>query len=218
MFLSKIKTDRRRWDVVHDLEDRDRLHKKILGLFPEIPGGPTNMRERRGVLYRVEGDGILLQSALEPMKERTPAGYALIAIKDVAAAYETIQASRVYRFRIEANTSMKVPMEQDSIGWVPGALSTTVETRRQTKRIGCGSHEERSKWFELAAKRSGFSLWSYSIDVLPMTRIGKEGRLETVRFEGLLKVVDRQLFMFALKSGIGQGKSYGLGLLSLRNP
>lgn len=217
MFLSKILADRRRWDVVHDLEDRDRLHKKMLAFFPEIPGGPTNMRERRGVLFRVEPLGILMQSSMAPENGRAPTGYSLVVTKEVAAVYETIQAGRIYGFRLDANTSVKVAIEQNAIEWIPDGAATAVETRQRTRRVGCGSDQERSKWLALAAKRSGFMPEAFSFSSLPVTKIGKEGRLESTRFEGRLKVVDRQLFLYALSKGIGPGKNYGLGLLSLKS-
>jgi len=37
----------------------------------------------------------------------------------------------------------------------------------------------------------------------------------SVVFEGRLKVVDRVLFLESIKNGIGSGKAYGFGLLSV---
>jgi CRISPR system Cascade subunit CasE len=40
-------------------------------------------------------------------------------------------------------------------------------------------------------------------------------RFGAVLFEGRLEVTDRELFLTALREGIGSGKAFGFGLLSV---
>lgn len=52
-------------------------------------------------------------------------------------------------------------------------------------------------------------------EVLRFRRDGKAVTLGTATFQGQLKVVDPETFRQALVSGIGRGKAYGCGLLTL---
>lgn len=216
MHLSKLTLDRWRWDVIRDLEDRDLLHKKIMKLFPEIPGGPCdNARQRHGVLYRVENSEILMQSKMAPRTDRRLPGYDLVGTKNVEANYQAIRTGVVYRFRIDANTSIQV-QEGDGADWIPEMEDSSVKVRRRTRRVGCGNYQARSRWFESMCRRAGFSPQIYFMQTFSPLRVNK-GYLEITRFDGQLKLTDRDIFLSALRDGLGQGKSYGLGLLSIRN-
>lgn len=216
MFLSKALLDRRRWDVIHDIEDRDRLHKKVLSFFPRLPGGPCdNARQQLGVLFRVEGTSLLIQSKIAPLTTRLVPGYALVGTKNVAANYAAIRTGIPYTFRLEANTSLQVP-DDDLESWVPEQQDSDLQVRRKTRRVGCGNFPARSRWFESIGRRFGFSPEIYFMDALSLLKV-KGGVLESTRFDGRLTVVDRTAFQRALEEGVGQGKSYGLGLLSVRN-
>lgn len=216
MFLSKLLLDRRRWDVIADLEDRDRLHKKIMRLFPEIPGGPCeNARQRLGALYRVENTTILLQSNEAPKMPRGLFGYDLVGTKDVTSNFDALRPERQYRFRLDANTSVQI-VDGDAPDWIPEAEDGGVKVRQKTRRVGCGTWSARSRWFEKMCDRCGITPGSYFMESLTPMKV-RDGRLEATRFDGLLAIEDLKAFKSALLGGIGQGKSYGLGLVSLRN-
>jgi CRISPR system Cascade subunit CasE len=215
VFLSKIIFDRRRWDVVHDLEDRDRLHKKLLRPFPDYPGGGCdNARELMGVLFRVEERFIILQSKIAPNAVRMAPGYMIEGTKDVTENYASIRERAVYRFRLDANTSIAVRGEDDG-DWVPNADSTIL-VRTKSKRVGCGNYQARSRWFERKFELSGFSAVDFSMDALPFLHL-RGGALEVTRFEGRLRVDRLDTFLKALHRGVGRAKAFGLGLLSIRN-
>jgi CRISPR system Cascade subunit CasE len=216
MFLSKVILDRWRRDVLLDLEDRDRLHKKVMRLFPEIPGGPCdNARQQLGVLYRVEDSTMLLQSLKPPQLPRGLFGYEISATKDVTGNFQAIRTHRTYRFRLDANTSFQV-VEGDSHDWIPETEDGGLKVRQKTRRVGCGAWPARTRWFEGMCRRCGIVPESYFMESLSPVKV-KEGFLEVTRFDGHLSVADLPMFMRTLSEGIGQGKSYGLGLLSLRN-
>jgi len=214
MFLSKVVADRKRWDVVHDLEDRDRLHKRTMKWFmPELPGdGLENLRQRLGILFRLEQDVILLQSRVAP-NGRQMVGYSFAGTKNIERNYQAIKPGDVFRFRLDANTSLRV-QEGDGELWVPGEGG--IETKTRTKRVGCGSFPARAKWLEQMARKWCFQPEKYFMDSLSPLRI-HGGAMEVTRFEGELRVLDRTMFLRCLQEGVGQGKSYGLGMLSIRN-
>jgi CRISPR system Cascade subunit CasE len=196
MFLSKISMDLALRSVALDLADRDRLHQVILRLFPDFPGGGApNARERLGVLFRVEAPIILMQSKLEPVSTRIPAGYKITATKSISEIYPSgVKADKEYRFRLEANVCYR-----DS------------ETRR---RRPLETDEEHDTWLVMKGQRGGFQLVDYGMEKLPPV-LARKGQFHAVRFDGVLKVNDLQPFLKALTDGIGPGKVYGLGLLSI---
>lgn len=216
MFLSKVILDRWRRDVLLDLEDRDRLHKKVMRLFPEIPGGPCdNARQQLGVLYRVEDSTMLLQSLKEPTLPRGLSGYEIAGAKDVTANFQAIRPQKTYRFRLDANTSFHID-EGDGHDWIPEAEDGGLTTRQKTRRVGCGAWPARARWFEGMCRRCGIMPESYFMESLSPIKM-REGFLEVTRFDGHMSVADLAIFTYALQGGIGQGKPYGLGLLTIRN-
>lgn len=194
MFLSKISMDLTRHDVAQDLADRDRLHRKMLLLFPDFPGGAPNARERLGVLFRVEAPVILVQSKIAPVGDRIPAGYKIVATKEISSTYASVAAGKEYRFRLEANVCYR-----------------EMESR---KRMSLKTDEEVKEWLFRKAELGGFEVLDFGSETLPPIR-ARKGQFHAVRFDGVLKVKDLEPFCKSLYDGIGSAKVYGLGLLSL---
>lgn len=194
MFLSKISMDLTRHDVAQDLADRDRLHRKMLLLFPDFPGGAPNARERLGVLFRVEAPVILVQSKIAPVGDRIPAGYKIVATKEISSTYASVAAGKEYRFRLEANVCYR-----------------EMESR---KRMSLKTDEEVKEWLFRKAELGGFEVMDFGSETLPPIR-ARKGQFHAVRFDGVLKVKDLEPFCKSLYDGIGPAKVYGLGLLSL---
>lgn len=195
MFLSKISMDLANPRVVRDLSDRDGLHRSILLMFPDFPGGGApNARERLGVLFRVEAPVILMQSKLAPVDTRMPAGYKITATKEVSSSYSGIKAGSEYRFRLEANVCYRA-----------------TDTRR---RMSLDTDEEIKTWLFRKGNMGGFEILDYGSETLPPIK-ARKGQFHAIRFDGVLKVVSTEPFTKALYDGIGPGKVYGLGLLSV---
>lgn len=215
MFLSKIEYDRRNWEVIRDLEDRDRLHKKTMRPFPDYE--VENPRKSYGVLYRVEQKFLILQSKVPPAGKPMGLGYEILETKDVAGNYDSVKKGNVYRFRLDANTSMRVPREEDE-EWVPeDEGNTATKTLIRYRRVGLKVFEERQEWFERRGERHGFTPLDFHMQALPVLTVKTDGALEVTRFEGRLRVEHLESFLHGLCAGIGHGKPYGLGLLSIRN-
>lgn len=89
------------------------------------------------------------------------------------------------------------------------------------KRIGLEREEEQRLWLERKGEAGGFR--PVDFEVRPRGQsIFRRGQnrpgLQThlgVEFEGLLEVVDPRLFSGTLVDGIGSGKAFGFGLLSI---
>lgn len=219
MHLSVIKYDTALMSVIKHLENRDLLHKIIMLMFPDDLG--ENPRKHFDIIFRLERAIIILQSTMIPSGNRLPRGYQLQSTKDLSAAYSKLKVGMVVRFRLDANTSLRRPIEPEE--WIPhledeGGTLTKVKTHR----VGCRTFDERAKWLERAMTYAGAEvIGNFGMESLPLIRFthstgeGKMGILEATRFDGFLKIVDLEKFMKALQGGIGQGKPYGLALLSI---
>lgn len=211
-YLSMLSLDASRWEVVHDLGNRDRLHKKVMRLFPEVDA--QDPRRRMGILFRLEKDRMLLQSSTPPDPARAAPGYRVLTTKDVTEAYARVRTGREYRFRLDANTSWRVDEQGHApadIEWIPNA---DVQVKKAQRRVGCGSYPERARWFEQRMGFIGARPGIYFMESLPLLQV-KGGVLEATRFDGHLEILDLERFRRALHDGVGQGKAYGLGMLSL---
>ena len=144
---------------------------------------------------------ILVQSGLEPSWEKLPQSYLMKhAIKPFEPQASQLEAGRVIQFRLKAN-----PSKRD---------------QKTGKTIGLFHQSDQLAWLERQASRRGFIL--QGVDVIPSANvfgIKTKGtspiRIVTVLYQGILQIADPSLFVEAIQQGIGRGKSYGCGLLSI---
>lgn len=96
---------------------------------------------------------------------------------------------------------------------------------KDTQRFGLLRAEEQTQWLAKQAARCGFTI-AEQPDGEPNVFLRQRRNLTfkrgmgtvtlvTVAFEGLLSVTDRDAFREALTLGIGHGKAYGCGLLTI---
>ncbi|MCS7255212.1 MAG: type I-E CRISPR-associated protein Cas6/Cse3/CasE [Thermomicrobium sp.] len=234
MYLARLLLNPRSQVVQRDLADCYRLHRRILSVFPDLGFGSAARREL-GVLYRPDGYVLLIQSRLPAEWQRLPREYLLDtggdppnpAVKDVAAAYDSIVEDRELRFKLRANPTRKIDSWRDRPGFRPNG-----------RRVDLRREEDQIAWLVRKGQQHGFRLLSVRVrpesvsvqseplqaDVRPAGKvIGWRVTGETkhpltfaaVVFEGVLRVEDRSRFRQALENGIGSGKAFGFGLLSI---
>lgn len=198
MFLSKILYDSSRPNVSRDLSDCHQMHRTMMSLFPNGNHEPGDFRAHHGVLFRIEGDHILLQSKTMPDVGKLKTGYSMVDTKDMNTAISGLTNARVLGFRLDANPSKRL-----------------ITTR---KREALETPDEQCKWLDRRGQAGGFKV--HEAWVSPGLVSGKksDGRLSlaSARFDGILEIVDAAVFRRTIEEGIGQGKSYGLGLLTVR--
>ncbi|MFZ5889560.1 MAG: type I-E CRISPR-associated protein Cas6/Cse3/CasE [Myxococcota bacterium] len=228
MYLTRVFLDPSSQAVQLDLGTPESLHKTVMRAFPN-EDGPT-ARARGGVLYRLEreADGrivLLIQSANRPTPNRWPPGYALDlasdpdlalvlvggnpAVREVTGEFRNISEGRCFGFRLCANTTRKI------------ATKTGPDGKRQNgRRVPVRGDALRAQWLRRRAEGAGFAVDEASLritEVAPNSHVGpKSITMAGTIFEGALVVRNAQLFRSALAFGIGPGKAYGFGLLSLR--
>lgn len=228
MYLSKLTLNLRDRDARRALGDCHLLHTTLMRAFPTLPGEP-NPRAAVGLLYRVEPSRearvcILTQSVTEPDWSRLPTWCAEDETKPVADLYDRIVAGQTLTFRLRANPTRYTGDRPEG-----GGHLINVHREALTDPV------KQIEWLVRAGGRGGFEPISVrvarravdgavinTVDV-PDVRIvsepdvrGNGGRtLGSVRFEGRLTVRDANQFRRALADGVGRGKAYGFGLLSI---
>jgi CRISPR system Cascade subunit CasE len=146
---------------------------------------------------------LLVQSTMEPNWNAMHPGYLVEpdSARQAVKPFELhVQAGQDLSFRLCANPTVK------SAG----------------KRWGLHSQEEQRQWLERKGIESGFCVQQVTIHQLDVATgtIHRETwshdlNLLAVRFDGMLQVVDALLLCAAVAHGIGSGKVFGFGLLSL---
>lgn len=223
LYLSRLCLTVRNRAVQNDLSDCHAMHRRLLLAFPNL-GGLSDARDHFGVLYRVEpspaGVDILLQSTTSPDWSLLPDDYLrepAAPSKRVDQLYGAITKGQQLVFRLRANPTKRI-----------SDRSTVQAERWRGKRVELRGEEDQYAWLRRKGEQSGFipvAIRAHS--AIPDVRatatgdhvIGRHtaGRLNlaSVTFEGRLRVTDPDAFRQALWHGIGSGKAFGFGLLSI---
>lgn len=208
MYLSQLILNPRSKQVQSELGNPYELHRTILTAFPNT----LDPNER--ILYRLEPDfqgeqlTLLVQSINEPNWSALSRDNYLLNDVQVKTFSPTVVNQQIYLFRLLANPTKKIKITSD----------------RPSKRVGLYRQEEQIDWIIRKGNNHGFTIISVNLtQVNHQTAYKKElGRPKKaklthqgVRFEGLLEVNDAEKFQEALRNGIGSGKAFGFGLLSI---
>jgi CRISPR system Cascade subunit CasE len=229
IYLSRLMPNIRSREARRDLADCAGMHRTLMSAFPDGLSSNGAARCEAGLLYRIESIDkalvLLVQSALPPAWTHLPASWlnpgSEPKVKEIAESLGRIEPGSVLRFKLVANPTRKIGTKTGADG-----------RKNNGKRVELRSEEEWLAWLERKAGQSGFRLKAVRAAAhVPDVRSGRELRatgLEKrtdgspsrltfygVAFEGRLEVVDTALFHAALQAGIGSGKAYGYGLLSL---
>jgi CRISPR system Cascade subunit CasE len=243
IYLSRLILNPRSREVQRDVADCHALHRTVLSAFPRAPADTEGARAHFGVLFRLDaperGHGaptLLVQSEALPDWSHLPPSYLLRtgndppnpACKRVDDRYALLGVGTVLRFRLRANPTRKVDTRSGPDG-----------ARRNGRRVELRDEAEQLAWLQRKAEAGGFRLLSVrgrpDVPALQASTVSKivgtrpdpassstraAARLTfgSVIFDGLLVVTDSPRFQEALARGIGPGKAYGFGLLSIARP
>ena len=204
MYLSRVELDLRNHETLRALNVPRRLHGAVEAAFE----GPRTRRLWR--LDRREGRLWLLI-----LSEEVPELSGIVAqfgppdgtaeTRDYEPLLARVAEGTVWRFRLAANPIKNVK-EADGRGTVRNHVTVA----------------QQEQWLAERAPKHGFALEPDGFRVVDSRWIsfdkatdGSPVRIHAVTFEGLLRVTDAGRFREALTHGIGRGKAYGLGLLTL---
>lgn len=172
--------------------------------------------EDSGFLFRIDPlhnsrAMILVQSPLKPDWDYAfhNAGYLLSAPPEVRTVEHNLVKGQCFRFRLAANPTRRLSRN-----------SPDVKVESIGKRVPVPANQF-TDWLARQAVPAGFSVnkdaVTYQLSYIYMNKNqnGRGQRLCSVLFEGLLRITDSDAFHRALIRGIGSGKAFGFGLLSL---
>lgn len=196
MFLTQLCLDQLDRTVLKNLSDVYRFHQWVMKGF-------TGQTDAARVLYRVEPEVrngrvvVLVQSQSEPDWESIRDGLVGVHVKDFSPV---LNAESHFRFRLRANPTVT----------------------REGKRYGLIRDADLLDWLHKKEERLGSRIMSarvvdegYATGRKPNKEKGHRLAIKTARFEGVMEVVDPSRLTEAVTNGIGPGKAFGCGLLSL---
>jgi CRISPR system Cascade subunit CasE len=174
-----------------------------------------------GFLFRIDPEPggravILVQSAVKPDWGYAfhNAAHLLAAPPETKSVEPHFKRGQHLRFRLLANPTKR--LRQDS----RSSQGRPVDAEWVGKRVAVRS-DDLENWLSRRAERAGFRITRLAglqpgyLYVSRCAERGKGHRLRSARYDGTLEVTDPGRFCETLVSGIGPGKAFGFGLLSI---
>jgi CRISPR system Cascade subunit CasE len=121
--------------------------------------------------------------------------------RDYTSLLERLNEGQTWRFKLTANPTHSGSNYGDKRGKIYAHMTI----------------ERQEEWFTNQAEKYGFSA-QFAVterDLKIFYRNNNRVTLNTVTFEGILRIDNVQLLRSAMIDGIGRGKAYGCGLLTL---
>jgi len=203
MYLSCLKLNNYSNRAMTEIERPYELHRTIMQGFPDKEaGGPGR------VLFRLDIDNqgkritVLVQSEKEPDWRYLDGSNLLKESAEYKVLNILFKKGQVWYFRLRANPTVK---------------------KKDNKRLGIIGEDKQRAWLKRKGEAGGFELGPVvaipeNITRDSMTDVNKQRHkisLLSVRFEGILKITNPDIFKETLKDGVGSAKGLGFGLLSI---
>lgn len=207
MYLSRIILNQGSTVSRKALSSLFEMHRSIWKAFPDKEDGGTGR-----ILFRVEPINpnkpvvILVQSEIMPDWNKVLSEF-LDSFDGPKEYNPQMQPGMELRFRLKANPTVRRILKNNNDKDTP-----------ITKRVGLLKESEQIDWLKRKAQLSGFTLIDFRIQGSGDYECRKNGMVLShhfVDYEGVLRIDDLGVFEAALKNGIGSGKGFGFGLLSI---
>lgn len=211
LWLTRIVPDTRSQDARRDLAGAIGMHRRIMSLFPSDAG--PDPRARFGILFRTEdtptGPNLLIQSTHEPDTSLLPDNYGTALTRPLDALIDAIRPGLTIRYRCAASPVRKPGTTTRALYNLPPVIPLT----------GAAADE----WWLRQADQSGLkplTHHSHPLDAArgerrPANAPPQRIRHARTQFDGTAAIIDTDLLRTAINGGIGRGKAYGCGLLSI---
>lgn len=244
LYLSRVVLDPRRRQVQWALADCQALHRAVMAAFPDAADDAARAALGVLYRLEADpGDGpptLLVQSARPPAWAAAVASLLLAeagppAVKPIDALYARLRRGMPLRFRLRANPTKRLPTAPAPDGRRPPGKR--VDLRGEEAQLAWLERKGRDHGFALAAataradgrlpnvrsaplgRQTGFRPREAGAGAEAGSGSGPAPRprmtFGAVLFEGELRVTDADRLRAALAAGIGSGKAYGFGLLSV---
>jgi CRISPR system Cascade subunit CasE len=199
-WLTRIVLNQRSAAAREDIRDAAAAHRRLMKLFPDGLG--EKARQQTGVLFRLdhtrEGPVMLVQSTIKPDPASLPDGYGQVDTREIGALLAALHVGVPVHYRIAGNTSKRV-LNGERAGKVVALSGEAVD-----------------QWWQRKADAHGLRLVTAYTTAQP-TAQGNRGAIQhaITRFDGRAMIIDPDRVRAAVCGGIGRGKAFGCGLLSL---
>jgi CRISPR system Cascade subunit CasE len=171
-------------------------HHRVMDLFGDLGGGPT-ARQCGQVLFRVEpdvGEGrVLVQSSVAPVVDGLRSSSLLPMLE-----------------RLEVGTRVRFLLHANAVRTVNDTNYATGKVRKYRADV---HPEALPAW--VANRLEGAIDVSVLDDPTRQSRMMRDARLSVSTFRGHGTVSDPQQLRQLIAEGVGRGKAYGCGLLSV---
>jgi len=214
MYLSRLLLDPRSKQARTDLANPYQMHATLCRAFAEADQTPPRF------LWRAEEGKtptVLVQSLEMPNWEKLQVrfpGYFAQAPQYKPVPLEHLQPGQVLRFRLRANPTVTRRDPQNPV---------------KRKRYGLRSVEEQLEWLRRQGAKGGFEVLGAMVVQSEKLRLYKHSKnsddskpseappivLQSVLYEGHLKITNLEAFKQTLAAGLGHAKALGFGLLSI---
>ncbi|WP_435613473.1 type I-E CRISPR-associated protein Cas6/Cse3/CasE [Streptomyces sp. bgisy159] len=204
--LARIRLNPHSRDVQRDLRDATQMHRTIMRMAPHNLGDAP--RRQAGLLYRLDetdtSSTLLVQAAqLDPA--RLPTGYGQTDIKSLGPMFTALRKGLGVRYRIVLN-----PAKRERL---------SLQEKGKRGRIVPLSGADADQWWLRRAAEAGLDLHvltpTGTEPARPRGQNASRMRHSLLRYDGTATVTDPDALRDAVTHGIGRGKPYGAGLLSL---
>ena len=211
VWLTRLAPGKDSGAIRQDMRDSVRLHKRVMSLFPDGTG--SQARSRYGVLFRMEdtsaGPQLLLQSTHEPDLTVLPRGYDQAQSRPLDPLLDALRPGLTIRYRCVASPVRK-----------PGA---TARAAYHLPKVVALSGAAADDWWIRQSEASGIithKAHSHPVDAARGTRTPDDKPPQHIRhartcFEGTATIADPERLRLKIAEGIGRGKAYGCGLLTI---
>ncbi|MFF2101740.1 type I-E CRISPR-associated protein Cas6/Cse3/CasE [Streptomyces sp. NPDC058202] len=203
--IARIRLNPHSRDVQRDLRDATQMHRTVMRTVPDHLG--ESPRHRAGLLYRLEetdsASTLIVQgNDLDPAG--LPAGYGHAEVKSLTPMFSALRKGLAVRYRIVVNPAKRERLPQ---------------TENKHGKIIALSGPDADQWWIRRATDAGLQLHIITLTTMaPVRPRGKQAtamRHSLLRYDGTATITDPTALAEAVRSGIGRGKPYGAGLLSL---
>lgn len=210
MFLSRLILDLRSTQARRDLANPYQMHASLCRALAGPDEPVPRFLWRAETMQASEWPKVLLQSPIEPAWERwlghpALANYLVEPPETKPVSYGALSSHQVLRFRLQANPTVtrKDPATQ------------------KNKRHGLKTIEEQLEWLGHQGQKSGFEVLGAVVVQSKRLRLSRHDPdrppivLQSVLFEGHLRITHLEAFQTTLAHGLGHGRALGFGLLSV---
>jgi len=209
MYLSRLILNPRNRQIQREIGERYELHRTIMSAFP------ANLPPEERILFRLEivsdhkVPRLLVQSQTLPDWSSLNPNYLFPNPQEglqIKPFDPHLRSGQQLCFRLLANPTAR----------------RKVPDKEQGQRQGLLGEEKQVEWLHRKGDENGFKVLEVQLsqsEILKSRVHRPEGKHSLsflgVQFDGVLTVTDGEMLLQTLKNGIGSGKGFGFGLLSL---